>query len=288
MECHSRVLNAGFAGVYCAAEHSLSYSEEMTHDELLQKGLIPEDAIRFASRCWDLGLAFPVAGKLGAPNYISTWKRMLETNRLRIIATFRAFDDSMQSVSMAALLSRSFECRKQDTQDALTVAKALILKLPAESPEHPSLSIIHGKLNEQRFMSSVFGVARDLGAVLKSNGYAREAARRQGTVSIKQRRTDLLSLPAMAMFQSMVAGAEESSLALPAHAIGSGRQYTDINEVRQRPDVSRMTPVEMAAMLAHFPELPSTASPNFVQEQVEKTKSKIEAILSSQNGIEDA
>ena len=88
-----------------SAEHSLSYDEAMTYDEMDQKGMIPpssgmdRESVRFSARMWDLGLGFPICGKGATPLYISAWKARLEGNRNRVLASFKALDDAIKKFS---------------------------------------------------------------------------------------------------------------------------------------------------------------------------------------------
>ena len=66
----------------------------------------------------------------------------------------------MQNSAMASLLSRSFECRRTDTENALKLAKAskaMILRLPQESPDSKSLTVLHHKLSEKDFLTRFLG-----------------------------------------------------------------------------------------------------------------------------------
>ena len=169
--------------------------------------------------------------------------------------------------AMASLIARSYECRRQDTVDALQVIKSVILKMPSDNPERQALSIMHSRLNENRFLSKVFGVARDQAEILRGleHNKKKEADRKQSMAArpvdgnqseASQFRLLRAALQGTEMARNLVAGDATSSLLLPAHVIGSARQSTNINEGRPRTDAGsagRMTAVEVAAMLAEFP-----------------------------------
>ena len=256
-----------------SAEHSLSYDECMTFEEMQQKGLVPQgsgmdrDAIHFATRMWDAGMSFPIMGKNSTPMFISTWRNMLESNRSRTIASFKALDDTLKNSSMVSLLARAYECRRQDIEDALQMLRALVLKMPSNNPEKQALSVMLSKISETRFLNQVFGVGRSLAETLRATENKKIADQRTGITATRgfgsltdasmwmlSQTQSQMGLPSL----NLAVGDAQSSLRLPAHVIGSSKQSTSIGGGNTKADVGcagPMTSVELAAMLAEYPPL---------------------------------